>query len=457
MPPAKNLKDAYNSVTLDPLVSGDTRYVDCSIVRGGDDVVGTLACRIDISERPMAQLISGHRGCGKSTELLRLVNDLKNKKFLVVYFAADEDLDIGDLAYTDLLMAIIKRLVRTLEDEGIQIDRRLEKSITTWFAEVIYKEEKEKEISSILKADLELGVSTPTLMSLPLFAKILAKITGQVKTSKKIREEVRSTLDPQVSQFIDRINEFIQAALPEIKKKRYRDLVLVIDNLDRIVLRVLEASTGRTTHDALFLDHAEQLKALDVNVIYTTPISMFYSTKATQLTGAFPNYAILPMIKVQEEDGSRCDDGVNLLCKVAEERIDTNQLFAEGVVSYLAEKSGGMLRDFIRMLAYTIEMAQASGGKIPIDQKLAEKAFKRLVNEYGRMVKEEHFTLLANVANCKRIGKDSLHQEMLYNLSVLEYMNGECWYNVHPAIRELPEFNDACECQKRDSLTRGNS
>jgi len=33
---------------------------------------------------------------------------------------------------------------------------------------------------------------------------------------------------------------------------------------------------------------------------------------------------------------------------------------------------------------------------------------------------------------------------MLYNLSVLEYMNGDRWCDVHPAVRELAEFKDAC-------------
>ncbi len=35
-----------------------------------------------------------------------------------------------------------------------------------------------------------------------------------------------------------------RAALPQIKKKGYRDLVLIIDNLDRIVLRELDEKTG---------------------------------------------------------------------------------------------------------------------------------------------------------------------------------------------------------------------
>jgi len=441
--PAANLKDAYNAVLLDPLPSGDRRWVDCSPARGGNDIVELLALRIEGASRSTSQLISGHRGCGKSTELLRLASRLENEKFLVVYFAADDDIDMGDLVYTDLLLSIIKRLERTFSEKGIQIDERLSRGIMMWFAKEVYDLTEETAVEASLKTDFELGLNAPSV--LPVFAKLLARITGQIKTGQQIRKDIRLCLDPQVFQLIERINEFIRAALPQIKKKGYRDLVLIIDNLDRIVLRDLDEKTGRTTHDALYLEHAEQLKALDAHILYTVPISMFYSIKATQLAGAFPNYEILPMIKIAEEDGSPCQEGIELICHVAEKRIDVGSLFEAGVVEFLAQKSGGMLRDFIRLLGYTVELAQAGVGGIPISEKVAERAFRRLINEYGRMVPDEHFPLLAKVAKNKQVRNDTEHQAMLYNLSVLEYMNGDRWCDVHPAVRELAEFKDACK------------
>ncbi len=342
-PPATNLKDAYNAVLLDPLQSGDPRWVDCSQVRGGTDVVGLLALRIEGSSHSTTQLISGDRGCGKSTELLRLANRLEKENFLVVYFAADEDIDMGDLVYTDLLLSIIKRLERTLSEKGIRIDERLSKGILMWFAEVVYGWKDEAAMEATLKTEFELGLNAPA--PLPLIAKLLARITGQIRTGHEIRKDIRLKLDPQICQFIERINEFIRAALPEIRKKGYRDLVLIIDNLDRIVLRVLDEKTGRTTHDALYLEHAEQLKALDAHMVYTVPISMFYSLKATQLAGAFPNYEILPRIKGEEEDGAPCQEGIDLLSDVAGKRIDIQSLF-EGCCRLSGRKVRGNAAGF---------------------------------------------------------------------------------------------------------------
>lgn len=69
---ATTLKDAYNAVDpTQPLPPHDPRYVDLTPVRG-TDVVDSLFTNLTWSQRFLSQLITGHRGCGKSTELLRL-------------------------------------------------------------------------------------------------------------------------------------------------------------------------------------------------------------------------------------------------------------------------------------------------------------------------------------------------------------------------------------------------
>jgi hypothetical protein len=78
------IDDAYNTVNPDvALPSGDPRYVDLSSVRGGDDLARLLARRLQRSDRGagrmfLRQLITGHRRCGKTTELFRLKQELEN-------------------------------------------------------------------------------------------------------------------------------------------------------------------------------------------------------------------------------------------------------------------------------------------------------------------------------------------------------------------------------------------
>ena len=111
------LTDLYNSFNpFEPLPADDTRYVDCQDVRGDADILNELGNRIRLANTNTCQLYTGHRGAGKSTELLRLKKYLENRQVYVVYFAADEeDIDSEDAQYTDILLACTRRLLKDLD------------------------------------------------------------------------------------------------------------------------------------------------------------------------------------------------------------------------------------------------------------------------------------------------------------------------------------------------------
>ena len=121
---ASNIKQApelltniYNAFDpFRPLPAGDPTYIDCREVRGDGDILLDLGNRIKLSKENTCQLYSGHRGAGKSTELLRLKQFLEEKNFYVVYFAADEeDIDSEDAQYTDILLACTRHILEGLK------------------------------------------------------------------------------------------------------------------------------------------------------------------------------------------------------------------------------------------------------------------------------------------------------------------------------------------------------
>jgi hypothetical protein len=61
-------------------------------------------------------LFSGHRGSGKSTELMRLAEDLQNE-FFVVPFSA-RSLNLADLSYVDIMLACAAALFREATDRA---------------------------------------------------------------------------------------------------------------------------------------------------------------------------------------------------------------------------------------------------------------------------------------------------------------------------------------------------
>ena len=104
---------------FEPLPANDPRYVDCRAVRGDEDVIEGLGRLIERSQQSTCQLYTGHRGVGKSTELLRLQDYLQKKNFLVVYFSAvDDAIDPEDTRYVDVLLACTRHIVEQLRGGG---------------------------------------------------------------------------------------------------------------------------------------------------------------------------------------------------------------------------------------------------------------------------------------------------------------------------------------------------
>jgi energy-coupling factor transporter ATP-binding protein EcfA2 len=447
MGPATTLREAYSQLDPRPLEGGDPRHVDCTKAWGDDgNVLKMLAMNIEEacnSGNLSIQLLGGHRGCGKSTELKSLALTLKRKGYYVVYVDADDAIDIQDVVYTDVLLAIIRKLHLSMDKDGFAIDEHLLEDIIHWFAAVFYEWNDIYAVEKGLAGEVAFGASLGGGLN-PLFAKLLGKLSGQIKTGSEAKKSVRAKVEPEISQLTLRMNLYINAAKQKLCETRYRDLVIIVDNLEKITLQILDEKSGRTSHDALFLEHGAQLRSIDSHVIYTVPISMFYSQKASQLYSVFPSYSIIPMIRVSRRGDDGPDvGGIDLLVKVAKARIDVDSLFEPEVVEWLAQKSGGVLRDFIRLLAYSIGSAMADDVVPPLAMSAARRAFNRLITEYGRSVPFDYFPDLALVARDKRMQGDGRHQIMLYNLMILEYINEHRWCDVHPAIKALPEFEDA--------------
>lgn len=451
MAPAKTLRDAYNAVDpTQPLSAGDPRYVDCNDVRGNEDTVVQMFKTISYSDQNTHHLFTGHRGCGKSTELLRLKARLEQAGFHVIYFAVDEYLDPNDLIYTDLLLSIARRVEEDFRNEKIELTDAL-KTIESWFSEIVFHQNEWDQIQKQLEAEASLGVGLPK--GVPFVARLLAKFTGQIKTGNEVKTEIRHKLDQQISQLIEQINDLLLMADVEIRKRNKKGVIIIVDNLDRVTLKPV--GEGLTSHDALFIEHGKQLCDLRCHTVYTVPISMIYSPKATVLRNVFPDIRVLPMIKAHEpraKGGGDLEEGIERLRWILGQRLDLDALAESEAVTYLCRASGGHPRDLMTLVRHSIEYADETQEK-PIRIAAAQRAEVRLVSAFSRMIPEDHFEKLVRVYKTNEIKNDSEHQTMLFNQSVLEYAKSvsefadavEPWHDVHPAVQKLSRFKKALE------------
>ncbi|MBD2665508.1 AAA family ATPase [Richelia sinica] len=275
------LKRLYNAFDpFRPLPAGDPAYVDCQEVRGDGDILEAVGREILYSDRKTCQLYAGHRGAGKSTELLRLQKDLDEKGFFVIYFAADEeDIDPEDVQYTDILLACTRNILTAFKDKTNS------PAILNWL----------KERCEDLKDFLQTKISLEEL-SIEAQVSQFAKITTKIRSEPSERRKIRDLINPHTVTLTKALNEFIQDSKKNLPSG-YTELVLIADNLDRIV--PVPQADGRSNHDQIFIDRNEQLKDLDCHLVYTVPISLIYSDKAASLLEIYGNSQVLPMIMVQ--------------------------------------------------------------------------------------------------------------------------------------------------------------
>ena len=101
-------------------------YIDFSPVRGGK-IIEELKENITFfsPDDPTCVLFTGHIGCGKSTELLRLKLELEQEGFHVVYFESSEDLEMADVDIGDVLLAIAHRVSQSLDEGTLEEPGRL--------------------------------------------------------------------------------------------------------------------------------------------------------------------------------------------------------------------------------------------------------------------------------------------------------------------------------------------
>lgn len=182
---AKTLRDAFRLCDAGPLEDEalERYYVELSAVRS-EEAMGSVDTRLSFFAPGSfgSVLFTGHRGCGKSTELRRLQKNWE-QDYRVIYLETDVEIDINDASYTDLYLVIIKQVTDDLAKLRLRFDQSLLTGFENWFKEVTEENEASVEKSVSLSTMAEAGVEIPFLSK--LLAKLLAQIKGSEMQKKK--------------------------------------------------------------------------------------------------------------------------------------------------------------------------------------------------------------------------------------------------------------------------------
>ncbi|MDM8546685.1 hypothetical protein QUF61_09355 [Candidatus Venteria ishoeyi] len=430
----KTIWEVGESLRFDePLAFDDPRFVKTDAARGEQFSYNALLRPLGIDSRNWEMkfepkdrryiLFCGHRGGGKSTELRRVSARLADPaRYFVVQLDALKDLDIHNLQYTDVLLALARALLADLQKNAITIDRIFLENLENWFKERIEKHEQTKQFA----AEIKTGVKAEG--GIPWLAKLFAEINTAFRLNSTYKEELRKVVKNHFKEFAEGFNQLISAAETQIRKKNAgRKLLFVVDGTDRL---------NQKDSDRFFVSDAYQLQEIHGLFIYCAPIHLIY--EHGQINQIFPNIFKLPMIKLHEAEGQRLAEGYNTLSNMLYRRAAPELFDNEASVEKLIQASGGHPRDLLRLLNYAFGSAEGDY----FDENAINLAIAQLATDYRRLLDKEDYQLLVEIdREPRRSHNAERSRTLLYNLSLLEY--NSYWWNSHPVIRTLPSYQSA--------------
>jgi hypothetical protein len=266
-------------------------YIDLAMGRG-ENVVKRMRRAIALSpNKPTYQLLSGHIGSGKSTELLRLKRELEQQGFVVIYCEADQYLQIDDA--TELLLVILKSILQGLESEGESLS-------LVYLPNAIAEIEKRMRISSV-------GIITYGLR--------LQKILQALQDSNQNRRQLNYQLETRLTNLLTlAIEEVTQIKVDRLKQSGKKGLVVLVDNLDRLSINQAEM---------IFAKGGKYLRQFQCHTIYTFPLlAIAHDDNRFQQYGTAP--ILLPNLQICDRIGTVNPESLSLLRQVVLARMLPN-------------------------------------------------------------------------------------------------------------------------------------
>ena len=376
----------------------------------GPDVVNEIATAIDFTAGGSVLLLSGYRGAGKTTELMRLERELDREVYLPVYF------DIEDYFNTELpldagtfLIGLAAGFVDNCEEiDGLK--QKLYDRIRTFFQRI--------DIDAELSASVSEG---PASLDLRATLRDDESFRAQVK---KALESNRKTFKKEMHAFFDELVD----SLPENKTP-----VFIVDSIEHYRGRSSTFDEVRDSVEALFSRYASELALPGMHVVYTVP------TYVSPMGWGNLFWPVLN-VKVRERSGEDCREGIDLLRQVLTQRApdgDVERLLG-AETERVIRASGGLFRELFRLVSALL----LKNGPLPVRPEDVDQVERQQRSQAVAGLTQEQWEILRQVKETQQfINPRELSSEawslQAYGL-VLCYRNGTVdWWGVNPLLEPL--------------------
>jgi energy-coupling factor transporter ATP-binding protein EcfA2 len=379
-----------------------------------------LRISLSIQPEPQKMLLVGHRGSGKSTELNKLAEEIKDQFHVII---VDVLAIIGrtNLEYEDLMLAISTQVTRNCIENRF-INRPLAEPVRQglgrvfdWWQRVV--------------AGIEFGQPAPEAeVSLQLDT-LLGEIEVGARQSSSTRETLKEQINRQMPDLIRHLNWVIGQA----QAGDNRRLLIIVEGSDKIDL---------DSAASIFRDHAPTITAPEADMIYTFPIDLRHSQHYNTISLNFSDVSYLPNLATRCADGTPNEAGIATLRDFVLARMEEH-LIEPQALDLIVKANGGIpvtLISLMRTSSLIALLRNEAGTCITRDD--ANEAIRRLRREMSAGLTRDDWRVLRERHRDRHLTNDEIEQKLLYNGSLIDYANGETWCDAHPALWNLLEQDD---------------
>ena len=415
---------AFTGRRAEPLEPTDPLYVPILQSSPGKDPILDLFRRISWAESESVSLLTGFRGNGKSTELRRLRKLLKEDDCRVIlvdlarYTLLTKRIELPDL----LLGLMVAVTVEIREEAGWDpVAEKLWEPVAHFLGSI------QVEGLSFKAEVFGLGVELATRLS----------------RDPTYKELVQKGLRGHYSSIVRLTNNYMTGLVEAIRQRsgiKDKKVVILVDSLEQLRGVGDEAEEVQNSVVELFSGQAANLALAQVHMVYTVPPYLLARAPgAARLLGG-GTVAVWPNIHVRDREGKDDPTGMGIMETVVQKRAENWASFLSSEQLHeLARSTGGDLRDYFRLLR-ECAIALRNSEKPTVDAEVLTKVQRQLRQELTQLADEDAVWLARvhekkDTALQKNEDLPRLIRFLDSNL-IMNYLNGEPWYDLHPLILE---------------------
>jgi len=400
----------------------DNFYVETDRVREADTTVA-LRDKLRDTLKPYTKLLfSGFVGSGKTTELIKLLYELKDD-FHVVIFSAWNRLKIDALTLESFVFEVVEDLLGYIstyfpDTEKDPTLKGIIDKIKDWSSEITVTESKTGKKSR----SVGLGIDILKVVFFNAKNEYSASSLSETRSTRIEERKIRDLIFE-----CNRIFDYL-------KEKTGKSTLFIVDDLEK--MSFLKAREFYTHNSSLIRD-------FHCKMVLTIPVELVFHSDYAIIQNVFGEAEVFPMIKIKDKDGQPYKPGIACMKEILEKRLDLS-LFQDECYLEAIKYSGGAMRELFGIIqrAAIIETGERIGAdSMRKSINFHKDIFASRIQERDDEIKikfEEYLEVLFDIddGNKTTPPRNMALLDLLRTRAVMKY-NGEGFYDTHPLLEDF--------------------